>query len=41
VAKGIAQSRISAISYGKERPTALGSTPEAWAQNRNAITAVR
>jgi peptidoglycan-associated lipoprotein len=41
VAKGIAQSRISSISYGKERPTALGSTPDAWAQNRNAITSVR
>jgi peptidoglycan-associated lipoprotein len=41
VAKGIAQTRITTISYGKERPTALGSTPEAWAQNRNAITSVR
>jgi len=41
VAKGIAQSRITAISYGKERPTAAGSTPDAWAKNRNAITSVR
>jgi peptidoglycan-associated lipoprotein len=41
VARGIAQSRISTISYGKERPSVAGSTPEAWAQNRNAITSVR
>ena len=41
VAKGVAGSRISTISYGKSRPTALGSNEEAWAQNRNAITTVR
>ena len=40
-ARGVAQSRINVISYGKERPTALGSTADAWAQNRNAITSVR
>lgn len=41
VAKGIAQSRITSISYGKERPSMPGSTPDAWAQNRNAITSLR
>ena len=41
VAKGVASSRITTISYGKERPTALGSNEQAWAQNRNAITSVR
>ena len=40
-ARGVAGTRISAISYGKSRPTALGSNEEAWAQNRNAITSVR
>jgi peptidoglycan-associated lipoprotein len=40
-AKGVANSRISTISYGKDRPVALGSTEEAWAQNRNATTSVR
>jgi peptidoglycan-associated lipoprotein len=40
-AKGVAQSRMSTISYGKDRPIAQGSTEEAWAQNRNAITSVR
>ena len=33
--------RITTISYGKDRPTALGSNEQAWAQNRNAITSVR
>ena len=41
VAKGIAGSRMTTISYGKDRPTALGSNEQAWAQNRNAITSVR
>ena len=40
-AKGVATSRVSTISYGKDRPIAPGSTEEAWAQNRNAITSVR
>jgi peptidoglycan-associated lipoprotein len=41
VSRGVQGSRISTISYGKDRPTALGSTPDAWAQNRNAITSPR
>ena len=41
VSHGVQGSRISTISYGKDRPTALGSTPDAWAQNRNAITSAR
>ena len=41
VAKGVAATRISTISYGKDRPVALGSNEEAWGQNRNAITSVR
>lgn len=40
-AKGVAPSRISTISYGKDKPIAEGSSEEAWAQNRNAITTVR
>jgi peptidoglycan-associated lipoprotein len=40
-AKGVASGRVSTISYGKDRPLAPGSTEEAWAQNRNAITTVR
>jgi peptidoglycan-associated lipoprotein len=41
VAHGINRGRIETISYGKSRPIDPGSTPEAWAQNRNAITSVR
>ena len=41
IAHGIAANRIDTISYGKDRPTDPGSTPEAWAKNRNAITMVR
>lgn len=40
-AKGVAKSRVTTISYGKDRPTALGHNEQAWAQNRNAITSVR
>jgi peptidoglycan-associated lipoprotein len=40
VAAGIPASRISTISYGKERPIVPGSNEEAWAQNRVAITTV-
>ena len=41
VARGVAGARLSTISYGKDRPTALGDNEQAWAQNRNAITSVR
>lgn len=40
VGLGIPASRISVISYGKERPVALGSNEAAWAQNRRAVTVV-
>ena len=41
VAKGVAATRITTISYGKDRPVALGSNEDAWTQNRNAITEVK
>ena len=40
VALGTSASRISTISYGKERPAVPGSTEEAYAQNRRAVTVV-
>jgi peptidoglycan-associated lipoprotein len=40
VALGIPAARISTISYGKERPAVVGSTEDAWAQNRRAVTVV-
>ena len=35
---GIDPSRINTVSYGKERPAALGSDESAWSQNRRAVT---
>jgi peptidoglycan-associated lipoprotein len=40
-AHGIAAGRVTTISYGKDRPVAMGSNEDAWAQNRNATTSVR
>jgi len=40
VSLGVAASRITTISYGKERPVALGSNESAWAQNRRDVTVV-
>lgn len=37
---GVSPARISVISYGKERPDALGSDEAAWARNRRAVTVV-
>ena len=37
VANGMASARIRTVSYGKERPLAVGSTPEIWARNRRAV----
>ncbi|MGW8268621.1 MAG: OmpA family protein, partial [Longimicrobiales bacterium] len=33
---GLDGSRFSIISYGEERPAAMGSNETAWAQNRRA-----
>ena len=35
---GISGSRVTTISYGKERPVNSGSSPLAWSQNRRAVT---
>jgi len=40
VARGVSPARITTISYGKERPLALGSDEESWARNRRAVTVV-
>ncbi|WP_428630611.1 peptidoglycan-associated lipoprotein Pal [Sphingopyxis sp.] len=37
---GVDPSRINVISYGKERPAETGSTEEAYAKNRRAVTVV-
>lgn len=38
VSLGIDSSRLSTVSYGKERPVALGSDEASWAKNRRAVT---
>ncbi|WP_298192396.1 peptidoglycan-associated lipoprotein Pal [Novosphingobium sp.] len=38
VSLGIDASRITTVSYGKERPIALGSDEASWAKNRRAVT---
>ena len=35
---GVGAERISTVSYGKERPVALGSDEASWARNRRAVT---
>lgn len=40
IAQGIAPGRIRTISYGKERPEALGSDTESYARNRRAVSIV-
>ena len=38
VGLGVDAARLSTISYGKERPAALGSNEEAWSKNRRAVS---
>jgi peptidoglycan-associated lipoprotein len=40
VGLGIDSGRLTTISYGEERPVALGGTEDAWAQNRRGHFAV-
>ena len=37
---GIEAARLQAVSYGKERPTAIGHDAAAWAQNRSAVSVI-
>ncbi len=38
ISRGIAQTRMRTISYGKERPVALCNDISCWSQNRRAVT---
>ncbi|MGE4281636.1 MAG: OmpA family protein, partial [Magnetospirillum sp.] len=38
VGAGLPAARVKTISYGKERPVALGSNEAAWSQNRRGVT---
>ena len=37
---GVQSSRVTTISYGKERPAVVGSNDGAWSQNRRSVTKV-
>ena len=41
ISQGVDPSRISTVSYGKERPTCRASNQQCWATNRNAITVIQ
>ena len=38
VSLGVGAERLNTVSYGKERPVALGSDEASWAKNRRAVT---
>src|SRR6478752_4117479 len=38
LSQGVPEARLLVTSWGKERPVAVGSNEEAWAQNRRAVT---
>ena len=40
IANGVPATRLTVISWGKERPAAVGSDENAWAQNRRSVTVV-
>ena len=40
ITQGIGPARLRTISYGKERPYALGHNEEAWALNRRSVSVV-
>ncbi len=40
ISQGVEGGRLRTVSYGKERPVALGSDPQAWSQNRRGVTVV-
>ncbi|KRA79350.1 peptidoglycan-associated lipoprotein Pal [Altererythrobacter sp. Root672] len=40
VSLGISPDRLNTVSYGKERPVALGSNEASWARNRRAVTVI-
>ena len=38
ISLGVDAGRLATVSYGKERPVALGSDEASWAKNRRAVT---
>ena len=40
LAQGVEPGRMETVTFGKERPVAVGSDPASWAQNRRSVTVV-
>ena len=40
ISMGVSDSKVSTISFGKERPAVVGSNDGAWSQNRRSVTTV-
>jgi peptidoglycan-associated lipoprotein len=40
VEQGVSSVRITTISFGKERPVAVGSSEVSWSQNRRGVTTI-
>ena len=40
-ALGVSSSRVTTVSYGKERPAVPGANDSAWSQNRRSVTKVQ
>jgi peptidoglycan-associated lipoprotein len=40
ISRGVSSHRIKVVSYGRERPDALGHDEKAWAQNRKVIPSI-
>ena len=41
VQNGIVTSRVRVVSYGKERPAAVGTGESVWSKNRRAVTTIQ
>ncbi|MEM0923680.1 MAG: peptidoglycan-associated lipoprotein Pal [Pseudomonadota bacterium] len=40
IRQGVEADRLRSVTFGKERPVALGSDPTSWSQNRRGMTVV-
>ncbi len=41
ISLGVSPNQLDTVSYGEERPVAMGHNEEAWAQNRRSVLTVR
>lgn len=40
IEQGVSATRVTTISFGKERPVAVGSSEVSWSQNRRGVTTI-